>query len=36
VLALLKFSIFVRLIFFALLGIFILSKGGRDESALQK
>jgi hypothetical protein len=30
-----NFSIFVCLISFALLGSFILSKGGRDESALQ-
>jgi len=33
--ALPKFSISMRLISFALLGSFILSKGGRDESALQ-
>jgi len=33
--ALLNFSVSVRLISFALLDSFILSKGGRDESALQ-
>jgi hypothetical protein len=33
--ALSNFFVFVHLISFALLGGFILSKGGRDESALQ-